>query len=198
MKLEHWLADPILDEEVERYESFRGLPGFPEMYWCGWQDDYKVIVFELLGPSLEDLFVFCDYRFSLKTTVMIVDQLLSRLEALHSKGLLRRDVKPQNCLLGTGTNGHIVYVTDFGLSREYATGFDEREELLLRGLILSDQHGMPALEGTRDKVRMVIDAGDPNANNYTSAVPEGRFGISGIHDRVLRVRPASLAGFEGP
>ncbi|KAK3700520.1 hypothetical protein LTR37_015921 [Vermiconidia calcicola] len=86
------------------------------------------MVFELLGPSLEDLFVFCDRRFSLKTTLLLMDQLLTRFKALHSKRWLHRDVKPQNCLLGIGKNGNVVYLTDFGLSREVIT-LDEAEEL---------------------------------------------------------------------
>ena len=114
---------------MERYDSFRGLPGFPEMYAYCSKDDYQVMVFELLGPSLEDLFAFCDHQFSLKTTLLLMDQLLSRFEALHSEGLLHRDVKPQNFLLGTGKNGNVVYLTDFGLSREVVTP-DEVKELL--------------------------------------------------------------------
>ena len=137
MKLEHRLADPILDEEVERYESFRGQAGFPEMYWYGQQDDYNVMIFELLGPSLEDLLVFCGRRFSIKTCLMIMDQLLSRLEVLHSKGLLHRDVKPQNFLMGSRTNGNTVYMTDFGLSREYNANLDGIEhQTLTRGRLI--------------------------------------------------------------
>ena len=127
LKLEHQLADPILCEEVERYEIFRGQSGFPELYWYEEQHDYNVTVFELLGPSLEDLFEFCGRRFSVKTCLMITDQLLSRFEALHSKGLLHRDVKPQNFLLGSGTNGNIVYMIDFGLSRQHMANIDEVE-----------------------------------------------------------------------
>ena len=124
MKLEHRRADPTLDEEVERYKCFRGQSGFPELYWYGEQDDYNVMIFELLGPNLEDLFAFCGRQFSIKTCLMIMDQLLSRLEVLHSKGIVHQDVKPQNCLLGSGTKGNIVYMTDFGLSREYPANID--------------------------------------------------------------------------
>ena len=127
LKLEHQLADPILCEEVERYESFRGQSGFSELYWHGEQEDYNVMAFELLGPSLEDLFVFCGCRFSIKTCLMIIDQLFFRFDVLHSKGILHRDVEPQNFLLGNRTNSNTMYMTDFGPSREHVDNVDEVE-----------------------------------------------------------------------
>ena len=84
------------------------------------------MAFELLGPSLEDLFAFCDYRFSLKTCLMILDQLLVRLKAIHSKGYIHQDVKPANFLAGTGVNGNAIYITDFGISRNFKS--EAREE----------------------------------------------------------------------
>ena len=130
LKLEHKsLAPSVLEEEVEIYRTVQGLPGFPEVYSYDWQDDYKVMVFELLGPSLEDLFEYCGRRFSLKTIVMVMQQLLSRFEALHSKGLLHRDIKPSNCLLGVKEKGNVVYVTDFGLAQEYVVDDEAYPEI---------------------------------------------------------------------
>lgn len=86
------------------------------MFWHGWQDTFRVLVFELLGPNLEDLFCYCGEKFSLKTTLMLADQLLSRFESLHTVGYLHRDVKPENFLLGTGRQGNTVYMTDMGLA----------------------------------------------------------------------------------
>lgn len=122
LKLVHCRNDfSSLDEEVEIYHGFEGLHGFPRLHSYTQKDDYKVMVLQLLGPSLEDLFVFCERKFSLKTTLILIDQLLERFQTLHSKGYIHRDVKPQNCLMGTSRNGNVVYLTDFGLSREVIT-----------------------------------------------------------------------------
>ena len=84
---------------LDRYEAFVGSPGFPNVYWYGWHDEYKVMALELLGPSLDDLFVYSGHRPSLKTALMLMDQHLTRFETIYSRGLLHRYIKPQNCLL---------------------------------------------------------------------------------------------------
>ena len=88
------------------------------VYWSGQHVDFRVLAFELLGPSLEDLFVYCERQFSLKTTLMIFDQLLYRMEDPHSRDVIHRDIKPRNFLLGCGEYGNVVFVTDFGLAEE--------------------------------------------------------------------------------
>lgn len=52
--------------------------GIPTIKWCGAEGDYNVMVMELLGPSLEDLFNFCSRKFSLKTVLLLADQLVSQ------------------------------------------------------------------------------------------------------------------------
>lgn len=89
------------------------------MRWYGAECDFYVMISDLLGPSLEDLFNFCGRKFSLKTVLLLADQLIPRIEYLHAKSWVHRDVKSENFLMGTGKRGNVVHVIDFGLAREY-------------------------------------------------------------------------------
>lgn len=93
--------------------------GVPSLRWFGVEGEYNVMVIDLLGPSLEDLFNYCGRRFQLKTVLMIADQLLCRLEYCHSKNFIHRDVKPDNFLIGLGKRAQIVHAIDFGLAKKY-------------------------------------------------------------------------------
>ena len=53
------------------------------MHWFGNEADLNILVMELLGPTLEDLFNLCEKQFSLKTVCMLADQLIARLEYIH-------------------------------------------------------------------------------------------------------------------
>jgi casein kinase 1/casein kinase I family protein HRR25 len=83
--------------------------------WYGTEGDYNVMVIDLLGKSLEDLFNYCGRRLNLKTVLILADQLLCRLEIIHTKCYIHRDIKPDNFLMGKGLRKHMVYVIDFGL-----------------------------------------------------------------------------------
>lgn len=51
--------------------------GIPNIHWCGSQGNYNIMVIELLGPSLEDLFNYCKRKFTMKSVIMLGDQMVS-------------------------------------------------------------------------------------------------------------------------
>ncbi|XVE70624.1 hypothetical protein DITRI_Ditri10aG0086200 [Diplodiscus trichospermus] len=110
---------PQLLYESKLYRILQGGTGIPNVRWFGVEGDYNVLVMDLLGPSLEDLFNFCSRKLSLKSVLMLADQMINRVEFVHSKSFLHRDLKPDNFLMGLGRRANQVYIIDFGLAKKY-------------------------------------------------------------------------------
>ena len=108
------------DTENESYllSILKGF-GIPELYSYGYNSNYNLIIMELLGQSLNDLFKLKNKKFSLKTTCMLGIQMIDRIEYIHSKKIIHTNLKPNSFLLGKNSKSHILYLSDFCLAKKY-------------------------------------------------------------------------------
>ncbi|KAI4373189.1 hypothetical protein MLD38_011344 [Melastoma candidum] len=110
---------PQLHYESKLYMLLQGGTGVPHIKWFGVEGEYNVMVMDLLGPSLKNLFNYYNRKFSLKTVLMLADQLINRVEYMHSRDFLHHDTKPVNFFMALGHKGNQVYIIDYGLAKKY-------------------------------------------------------------------------------
>jgi casein kinase 1 len=79
-----------------------------------------------LGKSLEDHLNEGRNKFTLKTVLMLCDQMISCVEFMHNKNYIHRDIKPDNFVMGRGSTANKVFMIDFGLSKRYRDQFSHQ------------------------------------------------------------------------
>lgn len=115
-------ASPQLRHEAEMLNLLRGpaeLQGYAKFFHFGQEGNFNCLAMEFLGKSLEDHVQMCGGRFKPKTACLVAQQILMRIEYLHSRGVVHRDIKPENFMWGVGPKQHHLYIIDFGLSKRY-------------------------------------------------------------------------------
>ena len=93
--------------------------GIPNVYYCSTEGDYNILVMDLLGADLETLFNQTLRKFSLKTVLMLMDQMIARIQFVHSRNFIHRDLCPQNFCIGTKKTAHKIFLLGFGKAKRY-------------------------------------------------------------------------------
>ena len=109
--------NPLLEREAYILFYLRG-PGLPEIKTFGKTKDLFILIQNLLGPSLANLLDKHSIVFTIKDICMLSIQMIERLEYIHLKNYIHRDIKPHNFLMGID-DPDILYLIDFGLSKKY-------------------------------------------------------------------------------
>ena len=105
--------------EYEILKEIQGEDGIPRVYKFRQGHHHNYLLMELLGKSIDKLFTENKKQFSYKTIFEIGYQMIQRIEYVHSKGYIHRDIKPGNFVVGRGDKSKIIYIIDFGLSKRF-------------------------------------------------------------------------------
>ena len=107
----------ILENEAIIMNYLKG-PHIPYVNSFSSNSNYNILVMQLLGKSLENIFEEKKV-FSVKTVCMLGYQFVSILEYIHNRHIIHRDIKPDNFVMGLNDLSQYVYILDFGLAKKY-------------------------------------------------------------------------------
>lgn len=113
------LSEEYLIYQALNQSSPHGIPKALGYAFCGHN---RALILEYLGPSLDNLAKKFEGHLSLHTVLQLAVQLMDRLEYIHDKGYVHRDIKPNNLLMGRDRRSSVLYLIDFGLAKKYLIG----------------------------------------------------------------------------
>lgn len=108
-----------LKYEERVYRLLAGGAGIPNIVDYFTDGDYNILVMQRMGKSLEDALEEQGGTLGVRAVLAIGVRLLQALRHIHERGMIHRDLKPQNMMLSTDRNDSRVYLIDFGLSKRF-------------------------------------------------------------------------------
>ena len=120
IKLENKNNGQNLLENEAYIMSYLNGPGLPAVKSYGYSSRHNILVMELMGKSLEDIFeTFVVKKMSVRCVCNIAYQMMEIMEYIHKKHIIHRDIKPDNFVVGRGEKKKYIYILDFGLAKKY-------------------------------------------------------------------------------
>jgi serine/threonine protein kinase len=107
----------LLETEATIMSYLKG-PNIPFIKSFGYSGDYNILVMQLLGKSLEELFNK-KLKFSIKTVSLLAYQMITVLQYIHDRHIIHRDIKPDNFVMGLNKDNATLFLLDFGLAKKY-------------------------------------------------------------------------------
>lgn len=151
-----------IDNEAKILNQLQGSLGVPLIFWNGEDGDYKVVATELLGKDLEYIKdMYCGGSFSLKTSIMIADQVVSIIEYCFSRGVVHGGIQPSNLCMGLDNNFFHVHLINFENAMEVRNTHDmvpnsQRTTSLGDPMFCPISRHLGSLPSTRDDLESLI------------------------------------------
>jgi serine/threonine protein kinase len=131
IKMESIQDSKLLVNETKVYQYLAPGKGIPQIKWFGRDDTNYYMVMTLLGDSLTTIKTKWP-KLKLNVVCQIGVQLIERVKYVHELGLIHRDIKPDNFLMG---KENIIYLIDFGFCKKYMKNAKHIEERKTNSII---------------------------------------------------------------
>uniref|UniRef100_A0A0D9YFK6 non-specific serine/threonine protein kinase n=1 Tax=Oryza glumipatula TaxID=40148 RepID=A0A0D9YFK6_9ORYZ len=144
--------------EWQVYSALNGCYGIPWVHYKGRQGDYYVLVMDILGPSLWDVWNSVGQTMTPSMVACIAVEAISILEKLHAKGFVHGDVKPENFLLGQpgSPDEKKLFLIDLGLASKWKetpngqhVDYDQRPDIFRGTIRYASVHAHLGRTGSR-------------------------------------------------
>ncbi|KAM3366307.1 hypothetical protein ACQJBY_015638 [Aegilops geniculata] len=143
--------------EWQVYQTLNGCYGVPAVHYKGRQGDYYILVMDILGPSLWDVWNSLGQAMSPHMAACIAVEAISILEKFHSKGFVHGDVKPENFLLGLpgSPEDKKLFLIDLGLASKWRDSsgqhvdYDQRPDIFKGTIRYASAHAHLGRTGSR-------------------------------------------------
>ena len=174
LKIEETIKNnSLLKDECYTLLNLRG-PGIPSVISFGVSGKFSILVENLLGESIRNIWIDKDKKFNLNDTCIFAIQAISILEHVHSNNYLHRDIQPSNFLVGKPDN-YRLYLIDFGNAKKYKSSRTGKHVKILKNrgisgsLVFLSLNSMKGIEQTRRDE--LISLGLVIINLYIGSLP---------------------------
>lgn len=114
--------------------DMNGTPGFTRFIKASKQNNKYILITEVLGKDMFTQFMDCKKKFTMKTVLMIAEQMIQRLKDLHQKGYTHSNIQPNNIRMGLEKNNNVLYLYDFSHAHQYLDPIDRTHKVPRYGI----------------------------------------------------------------
>ncbi|KAG0700469.1 kinase-like domain-containing protein [Suillus ampliporus] len=112
------------------YPLLQGGEGMPRLWASGIEGRWHYLVISLLGKSLDSIYrqhLQSGHKtMDLRSVCSIAIQVIARLQIMHNREVLHRDIQLGNCAIGLTSEHETIYMIDFGFSKRYIDPYTRR------------------------------------------------------------------------
>jgi serine/threonine protein kinase len=93
--------------------------GIPRIVELGTEDNFNYLMVDLLGPSLDALMLNSGGKLQLRLALDLARQMVERVQTLHSRGYVHRDLRPDHFLYGRENRPTRLFLSGFAIAKKY-------------------------------------------------------------------------------